>query len=316
MHYIYYALGLDKQAFSTKAFIAGFAELALVPYIGVRTGSLPDNSYKTSSKNKQWAYLAKVPIECFATRQDANDAEEALLTELKQTGSWHFIANKAIKAQPCMLGYRLTKEQLIAASQRSKEIWQRDGHRARMSALQTQAQKAYWQNLPDSDRHARGAISTASIAGTWENAEIKEKLLAVRQSDEFKAKLSASLKAAAEAKPWQAERIAKQAEIASALWQDEQYIAKQLAIRKSPEYKAKLSESLKGKPKSAEQIAKRKATMLAKTHARLASYLPISIEHKRHGIAHFSKLQDLFDFCHETGTKLHNLEKLLKRQTM
>lgn len=94
-HYVYYALGLKLMPFSAKCFAYGFIELSLQGYIGVRTGVLPDAGYKTSSTNSKWLYTAKVPIECFATRQEANDAELELLLACKET-CWATLANRGI----------------------------------------------------------------------------------------------------------------------------------------------------------------------------------------------------------------------------
>lgn len=94
-HYVYYALGFKLDGFSIKAVTNGFVELAVQAYIGVRTGLLPDNCYKTSSTNKQWMYLCKLPLAVFETRAEANEAELELLLACKKT-CWEALANRGI----------------------------------------------------------------------------------------------------------------------------------------------------------------------------------------------------------------------------
>ncbi len=92
-NYIYIAIGLDKRYLN---WLWRYDLPILQMYIGVRTGVLPDNSYKTSSSNKQWLYLCKYPLAIFETREQANEAELELLQLCKANGIFSLLANKAI----------------------------------------------------------------------------------------------------------------------------------------------------------------------------------------------------------------------------
>ncbi len=103
-HYVYLAIGLDKRYL---IWLYRFNLPVLQLYIGVRTGILPDNGYKTSSKNKQWLYLCKFPLALFETREQANEAETELLKICKEAGISLLLANIAIKGVPCMLNFKM-----------------------------------------------------------------------------------------------------------------------------------------------------------------------------------------------------------------
>ncbi len=118
-HYVYLAIGLDKSYLS---WLYKFNMPILQLYIGVRTGNLPDNGYKTSSKNKQWLYLCKYSLAIFETRPKANDAELALLKACLQAGAWPLLANKAIGKMPCQLGSPpWNKGQHLSAETKAKQ---------------------------------------------------------------------------------------------------------------------------------------------------------------------------------------------------
>lgn len=94
-HYIYLAIGYDASKSHNKLSLL-YPLLRMQFYIGVRTGLLPDNSYETSSRNKQWNYIAKVPLAIYSLRQEANESEIFVLKYFKERGLWNMLANKAI----------------------------------------------------------------------------------------------------------------------------------------------------------------------------------------------------------------------------
>lgn len=101
-HYIYLAIGYDASKACNKLALL-YPLLRMQFYIGVRTGQLPDDGYKTSSRNKQWKYIAKVPLAIYSLREEANEDEVYLLKYLKERHLWNMLANKAIGKTPCTL---------------------------------------------------------------------------------------------------------------------------------------------------------------------------------------------------------------------
>lgn len=112
-NYVYLAIGLDKRYLD---WLYRFNLPILQLYIGVRTGELPDNSYKTSSKNKSWLYLHKHVLALFEDRLKANEAEIGALRACIEAGSWALLANRAVGGTPSMAGLKHSTETKLKQS--------------------------------------------------------------------------------------------------------------------------------------------------------------------------------------------------------